>query len=64
MDSSPSEPPGKARDTGVGSLSLLQGRFPTQGSNWQILPAELLEKPVALAYRKEKFTVKLEHDKQ
>ena len=26
----PSEPPGKPKDTGVGSLSLLQGIFPTQ----------------------------------
>ena len=29
-----SEPPGKPRKTGVGSLSLLQGIFPTQGLNW------------------------------
>ena len=27
------EPPGKPKNTGVGSLSLLQGIFPTQGSN-------------------------------
>ena len=32
-DSLPSEPPGKPVNTGVGSLSLLQGFFPTQGSN-------------------------------
>ena len=30
VDSSPSEPPGKPKNTGVGSLSLLQGNFPTQ----------------------------------
>ena len=30
-DSIPSEPPGKPKNTGVGSLSLLQGIFPTQG---------------------------------
>ena len=34
----PSEPPGKPRNTGVGSLSLLQGIFPTQviwqGLHW------------------------------
>ena len=30
MDSLPSEPPGKPENTGVGSLSLLQGIFPTQ----------------------------------
>ena len=32
-DSLSSEPPGKPKNTGVGSLSLLQGIFPTQGSN-------------------------------
>ena len=32
-DSLPSEPPGKPKNTGVGSLSLLQGIFSTQGSN-------------------------------
>ena len=32
-DSLPSEPPGKPMNTGVGSLSLLQGFFPTQESN-------------------------------
>ena len=41
--SSPSEPPGKPKNTGVGSLFLLQGNFPTQELNrgllhcWQIL---------------------------
>ena len=29
-----SEPPGKPRNTAVGSLSLLQGIFPNQESNW------------------------------
>ena len=32
-DSLPAEPPGKPKNTGVGSLSLLQGIFPSQGSN-------------------------------
>ena len=32
-DSLPTEPPGKLINTGVGSLSLLQGIFATQGSN-------------------------------
>ena len=32
-DSLPAEPPGKPKNTGVGSRSLLQGVFPTQGSN-------------------------------
>ena len=30
-DSLPSEPPGKATNTGMGSLPLLQGVFLTQG---------------------------------
>ena len=43
---SPWNPPGQ--NTGVGSLSLLQGIFPTQGSNpglLHCLPAELQAKP-------------------
>ena len=32
-DSLPAEPPEKPKNTGVGSLSLLQGIFPTQGMN-------------------------------
>ena len=42
-----SEPPGKPKNTGVGSLSLLQGIFPTQESNLGLLhlPAELPGKP-------------------
>ena len=36
-DSLPAEPPGKPKDTGVGSLSLLQGTFPTQELNWRLL---------------------------
>ena len=32
-DSLPSEPPGKPMNTGMDSLSLLQGIFPTQESN-------------------------------
>ena len=34
VDSLPSEPPGKPKSTGVGILSLLQGIFLTQESNW------------------------------
>ena len=37
VDSLQSEPPGKSKNTGVGSLSLLQGIFPTQGWNWGLL---------------------------
>ena len=36
-DSLPAEPPRKPKNTGVGSLSLLQGIFLTQGSNWGLL---------------------------
>ena len=36
-DSLLSEPPGKSRNTGVGSLSLFQGIFPTQELNWCLL---------------------------
>ena len=36
-DSLPSEPPGKPKNTAVGSLSLLQGIWPTQESNWGLL---------------------------
>ena len=48
VDSLPSEPPGKSKNIGVGSLSLLQGIFPSQeiepGSSalqMDSLPAEL-----------------------
>ena len=37
MDSLPSEPPGKPKNTGEGSLSLLQGIFQIQESNWGLL---------------------------
>ena len=36
-DSLPSEQPGKPKNTGVGNLSLLQGIFLTQESNWGLL---------------------------
>ena len=36
-DSLPAEPPGKPKNTVVGSLSLLQWIFPTQESNWGLL---------------------------
>ena len=37
VDSLPVEPQGKPKNTGVGSLSLLQQIFPTQKSNWGLL---------------------------
>ena len=49
VDSSPSEPPGKSKNTGVGSLSLLQGIFPTQGSNWGLLHCRWI--PYLLSYQ-------------
>ena len=36
-DSLLTKPPGKSKNTGVGSLSLLQGIFPTQESNMHLL---------------------------
>ena len=42
-DSLPSKPPGKAKNAGVGSLSLLQGIFQTQESNWHLLHCRLTE---------------------
>ena len=37
VDSLPAEAPGKPKNTGVGSQSLLQGNFPIQKSNWGLL---------------------------
>ena len=37
VDSLPSEPPGKSKNTGMGSLSLLQGILLTLKSNWNLL---------------------------
>ena len=37
VDSLPSEPPGKPKNIGMGSLSLLQGNFLTQESNQGLL---------------------------
>ena len=50
-DSLPAEPPGKPRDTGVGSLSLLPSRPRNWGSALQAdsLPTDLWGKPVLLA---------------
>ena len=36
-DSSPAEPQGKPKNTGTGSLSVLQQIFPTQESNWGLM---------------------------
>ena len=52
VDSLPSEPPGKPKNTGAGSLSLLQGNLPDPGTKLgspalqaDSLPAELPGKP-------------------
>ena len=37
VDSLPSEPPGKPKNTGVGCHFILQGIFPTPGSNLNLL---------------------------
>ena len=37
VDSSPSEPPGEPKNTGVGSLPVFKGIFLTQESNWGLL---------------------------
>ena len=54
-ESLPAEPPGKPKNTGVGSLSFLQGIFLTQEMNWgshalqvDSLPAELSGKPASI----------------
>ena len=41
-DSLPSEPPGKPKNTGMGSLSLLQGNLATQQSNQSLLHCSLI----------------------
>ena len=43
-DSSPAEPPGKPKNTGMGSLSLLQRIFLTQESNWGLLHCRIFSK--------------------
>ena len=43
----PSEPLGKPKNTGVGSLFLLQGIFPTQKSNWGLLHCRRILYPLS-----------------
>ena len=47
-DSLPAEPPGKPKNTGVGSLSLLQGIFPTRESNPGLLQLQANSFPAEL----------------
>ena len=53
-DSLPFEPPGKLENTGVGNLSLLQGNFPTQELNQNLLHCRLI--PYQLSYRESLLT--------
>ena len=46
-DSLSSEPLGKPKNTGVGSLFLLQGIFPTQKSNWGLLHCRQILYPLS-----------------
>ena len=48
-DSLPSEPPRKPKNTGLGSLSLLQVNFLTQESNWGLLHCRQI--PYQLSYQ-------------
>ena len=47
-NSLPAEPPGKPKNTGVGSLSFLKGIFPTQESNQGLLPLQADSLPAEL----------------
>ena len=49
-DSLPAEPQGKPKNTGVGSLSLLQQIFPRQESNWGLLHCRCREASVSSFY--------------
>ena len=62
MDSLPTEPQGKPKNTGVGSLSLLQGTFPPRNqigvsyitggffTNWAITEAQCVDTCIHLSY--------------
>ena len=52
VDSLPAEPPGKPKNTGMGSLSLLQRIFLTQESNllhWDLLHSRRIPLPTELS---------------
>ena len=54
-DSLPAEPQGKPNNTGVGSLSLLQQIFWTQGLNWRLLHCRWIV--YQLSYQKSPFVI-------
>ena len=56
VDSLPSEPPGKPLNTGVGSLSLLQGNFLTQEWNRGLLHCRNI--PYRLSYQRKHIKLK------
>ena len=48
-DSLTAEPSGKPKNTGMGKLSFLQGIFPTQETNWDLLHCRQI--PYQLSYQ-------------
>ena len=54
-DSLPAEPPGKPKNTGVGSLSLLQGIFPTQELNQSLLHCKRILYQLSYQENQQKF---------
>ena len=63
VDSLPSEPLGKPKNIGVGSLSLLQGIFLTQESNWGLPPQQADSLPAELPGKSD-LTIPLTPDVQ
>ena len=58
VDSLPSEPAGKPKNTGAGSLSLLQEIFPTQKSNQGLFTSRFFTNRAT----RETLAPKLDHD--
>jgi len=62
VDSLPSEPRGKPKNTGVGSLSRLQGNFLTQKKNQGLLHCRrILYQPKSINSHKLGFTIRLKN---
>ena len=61
-DSLPSEPPGKPKNTGLDSLFLLQGIFPTQELNWCLLHCRQIFHPLSHQGHPPKF-IQLVHSR-
>ena len=58
-DSLPAEPPGKPKDTGVGSLSLLQGIFPDPGNEPGSPALQVVSLPTEQSGKPTKYTMDL-----